>query len=165
MASLSAVAEDVDLLSMLLLLVIIGAMAWSPGAGSVETDVPPPRIAFVSALSFMGTGISSSELSFKVEKASGCDWDCISGVASLVARPDGPGLDPARANCGLEGGRLTAWRAEVLRPSDVNWLPWPIGVGDAVAMAAVAAAAAFIRSTGFKGLQCGWENIVLCLYG
>lgn len=39
-----------------------------------------------------------------------------------------------------EDGRRVACRADVRRPRDVKWLPWPIGVGDTEAMAVVSAA-------------------------
>jgi hypothetical protein len=46
----------------------------------------------------------------------------------------GAGLDSLRPSAGLDVGRRSACRADVLLPSDVKWLPGPIGVGDAVAM-------------------------------
>lgn len=88
------------------------------------------------ALSFIGTGISSSELSLSVAYC--CEW-LLASAGSTAAADAGPGLDSLRARPGRDVGRLRACLADVLRPRDVKWLPWPTGVGDAVAMAATSA--------------------------
>lgn len=86
------------------------------------------------ALSFMGIGISSSELSCSVV------YCCCASAA-----PAGPAAaafelrfeavpDAAALICERDGGRRRACRADVRRPMEVNWLPWPAGVGDTVAI-------------------------------
>lgn len=84
------------------------------------------------ALSFIGTGISSSELSLTVEYCCGCDWD----LDSFDADAPAPwiGFDSLRLRPGRDVGRRSACLADVLRPREVKWLPGPMGVGDAVAI-------------------------------
>lgn len=54
-------------------------------AGGPAAAWPSPRRALVRALSFMGTGISSSELSFKVEYCWGCELDSLlTGAATAL---------------------------------------------------------------------------------
>lgn len=62
----------------------------------------------------MGTGISSSELSLRLEYCCDCGW----------------GFDSLRLSMGRDGGRRKACLADVLLPIDVKWLPAPIGVGE-----------------------------------
>lgn len=81
--------------------------------------LPSLSRAFVRALSFIGTGISSSELSFMVEYC--CGWEVLldslgSGGAAAVYR----GLDSLRLRAGREVGRRKACRADVRRPSEVK---------------------------------------------
>lgn len=54
-------------------------------AGGPAAAWPSPSRALVRALSFMGTGISSSELSFKVEYCCGCELDSLlTGAATAL---------------------------------------------------------------------------------
>jgi len=139
-ASRSAVADEVDLLRALLLLVATGCAAdcladavlilAAAIPASSDADVPSFSRAFVSALSFIGTGISSSELSL----AAGYCWD--SAFASTVAMlaAGSTGFNSLRPSWGRDVGRRRACRALTRRPMDEKWLPWPIGVGDAADM-------------------------------
>lgn len=58
-------------------------------AGGPAAAWPSPRRALVRALSFMGTGISSSELSFKVEYCWGCELDSLLTGGAATALPAG----------------------------------------------------------------------------
>ncbi len=142
-ASLSAagaVATDVGLLNTLRLRVIMGGGAGRPAAMAVGATAPSeaasPSLsrALVSALSFMGAGISSSELSCSVEKGCG---SALTPLASPLAAVGGTGVDSLRLSRGRDVGRLSACRAEVRRPNDEKRLPCPTGVGDVVAMSAL----------------------------
>lgn len=87
------------------------------GGFGAALGAPSSNSALVRALSFMGTGISSSELSCMVEY---CAWE-------FDARP---GLE----SCFLkvrDGGRLRACLWEVLRVRGAAWEA-PAGVGDIV---------------------------------
>lgn len=94
-----------------------GDAALAAGSGA------PPSLssALVMALSFIGTGISSSELS---------SWYWWFGwPLRCVAGAGAGGWLPALFSACREGGRLRAWRCDVLRTGPVG-----IGVGDRVAI-------------------------------
>lgn len=110
----ASVAEDVDVLKALVRRLVRG------GEGGRCRLFGPSSLssALVNALSFMGTGISSSELS---------SWYCFARVLVIGgATEDWLSL---RVKAWREGGRLRAWRCEVLRTR-----PLAMGVGDTVAM-------------------------------
>ena len=72
------------------------------------------------ALSFIGTGISSSELSCIAEYCCGCDAALLESGAAWLAELD-KGFDSLRLRPGRELlGRRSACRADVLRPRDVK---------------------------------------------
>jgi len=89
----------------------------------------------VRALSFMGTGISSSELSLRVEYCCDCDFASFPPAPTIAGAEPPTGFDSLRLICCLEVGRRRACLADVLRPIDVKWLPGPSGVGDAADIA------------------------------
>ena len=104
-----------------------GDVGRSPEAAALDASGwPSSSRALVKALSFIGTGISSSELS-----AANC-WSCWDWVCILSAFP--ALADSLRPSWDLEGGRRRACLAEVLLPKDVKWLPAPAGVGDVAAI-------------------------------
>lgn len=132
---LSSAFEDVDDASTLRRVILevarIGEEGRSAGTDEASEAWPSLSRAFVRALSFIGTGISSSELSLSVEYCCDCAFDSLLAAA---AADSGTGLESLRLSCCLEGGRRRACRADVLLPRAVKWLPAPIGVGDAVAI-------------------------------
>jgi hypothetical protein len=111
--------EDVEAFKALVRCLVRGGEAgWATGFGPSSL-----RRALVKALSFIGTGISSSELS---------SWYCLDADLVLPLAAAVGAIDcwlSLRDNIWREGGRRRAWRCEVLRTR-----PLPIGVGDAVAM-------------------------------
>ena len=129
--------DDVDRLSALRLRVAItGAMPFAAAAAAAaasDAEAPSLKSALVRALSFIGMGISSSELSWRVEYC--C---CCASAAPLGAPAAEPRLaavpDAAPFSRDRDGGRRRACLAEVRRPRDVTTLPWPRGVGDAAAI-------------------------------
>lgn len=137
--SRSSGTDEVDAARALLLVVTRDAgrgggddgrsLAMGGAADDASDACPSSSSAFVSALNFIGTGISSSELSLSVEYCCDCDRDSLSSEAVVADPPIG--FDSLRLNCDLDVGRRRACLADVLRPRDVKWLPTPIGVGDA----------------------------------
>jgi hypothetical protein len=112
-----SVADDVEEFRPEFLCRVLGSELW--GCLSAASEEPSLRSALVRALSFIGTGISSSELS---------SWYwCWASLAALEA--DAGGSLSCLFNACLELGRLNAWRCEVLRTPPVG-----AGVGEAVAM-------------------------------
>jgi hypothetical protein len=86
-------------------------------AGASEA-CPSPSSALVKALNTIGTGISSSELSFKVENCWGCD---LRSDPAPTAFPNAPAeLDSLRLSADLDCGLRRACRADVLLPSEVK---------------------------------------------
>ncbi len=151
-------AEDVDRLRALRRRVAmagpaLASMSMSPPAAAAEAaaaaaaaappsdaEAPSLRRAFVRALSFIGIGISSSELSWRIEYCCCCSG-AAAATAAAAAAPEVrfklPAIVDAPAaplTCDRDGGRRRACRADVRRPSDVKWLPWLMGVGDTAAI-------------------------------
>lgn len=81
------------------------------------------------ALSFIGTGISSSELSLSWAEVAAGAYRCDLDACAVV----GTGFDSARLIVGLvEGAFRSPDRSDVfLVGAVVEWLPEPIGVGEA----------------------------------
>ena len=89
------------------------------------------------ALSFIGTGISSSELSLAWALA----WAEVPYCCDRNACAEGTGFDSARLMAGLEGALRSPDRSDVFLVGAAaaadpmaEWLLEPIGVGDAVAI-------------------------------
>lgn len=80
----------------------------------------------MKALSFIGTGISSSELSALVP----ANWE---PEAACEAAAFGTGFDWARSSPGLDGALLNPDLSDGFRVGAEKWLD-PMGVGEAVAI-------------------------------
>lgn len=113
-----SVADEVDAFNALTRRRVLGG----DGCCSTDSGAPSLRRAFVRALSFIGTGISSSELS---------SWNCCCWPFDMAPLEEAGWLS-LRFMSGLEGSRLSACRWDVLRTS-----PAPMGVGETVAMVVV----------------------------